>query len=272
MPKYPTTKENKIKFPEAPSGFINITKWIPPFVPVKNGHGFYGVVAEDSIDGTLQCHVCGEWKQQLASHYSSKHKMTGEDYRKKFGLLDSTALKSKRIRLLQSAVISKLQKEGKMNVGNKRNANGKSYGFKKNNKHASNRKGKPKALEAQNKFGVCDLQITDKIIELSRKLGKTPTLIDIREHYGIGLVTIMHSRYGSYVKYCKEHLKMKPNYSSYNPRPKKEYVAMLLDKGRKALKEGKPLLIKKLLSNSDSRTMYKYFKNFKDYKKQLLNK
>ena len=60
MPKYKTNKKNKIPYQDAPSGYIKIKKWVPPFAPVKEGFGFVGVLAEDLKSGKLQCHVCGK--------------------------------------------------------------------------------------------------------------------------------------------------------------------------------------------------------------------
>jgi hypothetical protein len=267
MPIYKNKEAKTIEYESAPSGYVNIGKWEPPFAPVKKGFGFFGVLAEDSEDGKLQCHVCGEWFEQLPTHISRKHKMTGAQYREKYGLFRSTALKSKRIRLLQSKVITKLQKEGKMQLGN---TNG--YGFKKKNKEAGNRKGKAKALESQNRYGVCDLQIMTKIIDLSNKLGKTPTLVDIKKEYGGGLIAIMHSRYGSYIKYCRQYLKLKPNFSSHNPKfkTKKAWREHLLAMGKDGIKKGRPVTVNGLLPLNESRYVYRYFKSFGDYKKQLL--
>lgn len=271
MPSYKHKTKKKIKYPEAPSGYINIEKWEPPFMPIHNGFGYIGIVAEDSKTGELQCHVCGKWYQILCSHFAAKHQMNGVEYRKKFELLNSTALKSKRIRLLQSELISKMQKQGKMNLGNKKNKNGKKYGFTKNNAEAANRLGTKRAKEQQNKYGVCDLQVMTKIISLARKIGKTPTLTDIKKEYGGALISVMHLRYGSYVKYCRNYLKMEPNFSTHNPRfkSKKEWRDHLLEEGRQAVKKGKEITVKKLLPVNEQRYIYKYFKNFKDYKSKL---
>ena len=271
MPTYKNKTQNKIAYPDAESGYINIEKWEPPFMPVKKGFGFIGVVAEDSKTGNLQCHVCGNWYQQLPTHYTSAHKLDGEQYRKKFGLLAGTALKSKRIRLLQSALISKMQKEGKMNLGNRPNNNGRTYGFTEGNPEAANRKGIKKAIEAQNKHGVCDLQIMTKIIALGKKLGKTPTLTDIKTEYGQSVISVMHLRYGSYIKYCREKLKLTPNFSNYNPKypTKKSMRNHLLEIGRQGIKEGKEVKIKHLLPPNEQRYLYRVFKGFKDYKSKL---
>ena len=264
MPHYKHKTQKTIPYTEAPSGYINIEKWEPPFMPVKKGFGYHGIVAEDSKTGELQCHVCGKWTEMLTSHFSAKHKLTGVQYRKKFGLLTSTALKSKRIRLLQSKLITKLQKEGKMNVGNKGG-----YGFTKGNKESANRKGIKKADEAKNKYGVCDLQIMTKIIDLSKKLGKTPSLCEIEKEYGRGLITIMHYRYGSYIKYCRNYLKLTPLYSNHNPKPVKEVKKEIIEAGNKVIKEYGKFSIGKM-PIKEGRYIYKHFKNVKNFKKYLI--
>ena len=271
MPTYKNNKLKVLKYEDAPSGYISINKWEPPFAPVKQGFGFIGVLAEDSKTGQLQCAECGKWYEQMPTHYSSKHGMTGKEYRKKFGLLDSTALKSKRIRLIQSQVMTDFRATGQKKFLRK---------FKKNNKEAANRKGIKKAIESQNKYGVCDLQIMTKIIELGKEIGKTPTLVDIKEKYGGGIITLMHSRYGSYIGYCRDYLKMTPNFSSFNPQfgSNKAWREHLLELGREKLAEGKPLTVHGLLGTKENpqtketRYIYKYFKSFGEYKKQLLQK
>lgn len=210
MPNYPKTMSKKIKW-DSPSGYVIIGKYIPPFERVLNGFGYMGVIVEDHGNGKLQCHICGEFHETLPNHLR-KHKISGTEYKRRFGLLMSTALKSKRLRLRQSQVM----------VGLRRKYKQCNYKFKKNNYQAGNRKGILKALESKNKFGVCDLQIMERILELSKEMGKTPTLIDVKERYGGGIITLMHKRYGSYVRYCKQ-LGLEPNISNYNPLYTKEY-------------------------------------------------
>jgi len=263
MPQYPNKTKKTIKYPQAPSGRINIEKWQPPFVNNATGYGFVGVLAEDTKTGELQCSECGKWFEQLPTHYTTQHKINGEQYRKKFGLFSSTALKSKRLRLIQSKVMIDFRKTDKKKFLRK---------FPKGNKESGNRKGKKKAIEAQNKFGVCDLQIMTKIIALSEKLGKTPTLTDIKAEYGQKMISVMYLRYGSYIKYCREYLKMTPNFSTHNPKfqSTKSWHDHLIALGKVALKAGKKVKCHGFLPDNESRYVYRYFKGFADYKKQLL--
>lgn len=261
MPAYPNKKNKKtIPYKDAPSGSINIEKWVPPFMPVRKGFGFMGVLAQDSKSGDLQCHVCGKWYEQLPTHIV-KHGLDGSSYRERFGLLTNTALKSQRIRLIHSQVMVNFRKTGKKKFLRK---------FKKGNTESANRKGKPKALESQNQYGNCDLQIMTKIINLGRKLGKTPSLVDIKAEFGGGIISTMHSRYGSYIKYCREYLKMEPNRSTHNPWSKKKWREYLLEVGKKAIEQGRPLTIKKLLPVNEQRYIYKHFRSFENYKQLLL--
>ena len=274
MPKYKHTTLKTIKYKDAPSGSINIGKWVPPFKKVKGGFGFVGVIAEDTKTGQLQCHHCGKWYQQLQTHMI-KHKLNGESYRAKYGLLSSTALKSKRIRLIHSKTCRASIKAGKMNKGN---IGG--YGFKKRNIYAANRKGKKTGEEAKNRHGVCDLQIMSKIMKLSKKLGKTPSLIDIKKEYGQGIISIMHSRYGSYIKYCKNTLNLTPCYSSHNPRLKNDAQRRkdLIEQGKisykknKLWKKGTKLTMRALFGIRSKQGTYvtKLYSSSKDYKKKLL--
>lgn len=211
MPNYPTITSRKIKY-DSPSGYARIGKYIEPFKKNDTGFGFEGVVLEDAKSGKIQCSICGEWFEQMAMHLRFAHKINSADYKKRFGLLQSTALKSKRMRLAQSKIIISLRKSNKKCR----------YKFEKNNLFAGNRKNKPKAEESKNKYGVCDLQIMQRIIELKEELGKTPTLIDLRDRYGFGFVTLLHKRYGSYVSYCREN-GFDPNFSNYNPKYSRNY-------------------------------------------------
>jgi hypothetical protein len=210
MPPYPKLQLTEIKY-NSPSGIAIVGKYVPPFEEVLNGFGYLGVVITDKGTGKIQCHICGEWHENLPTHLR-RHNITASNYKLKFGLLQSTALKSRKLRLAQSKLMIKMrQSHPKHRIK-----------FKKNNQWAGNRKNKPKALESRNKYGVCDVQISQRIIDLTKRLGKTPTLIDIYNEFGGGFIAVLHSRYGSYVQFCK-NLGLTPNFSNYNPKYDKKY-------------------------------------------------
>lgn len=261
MPEYPQTKQKTISY-DSPSGFINIGKWVPPFEPVVGGFGYVGVLAEDSVSGKLQCHECGGWYELLSAHAAAAHGLINGKYQEKYGLSRSTALKCMRVRKIQSAVIQKLQREGKMAVGNNL---GKSP-IVKGNKYAANRKGKPKSVETQNKHGVCDVQMADRITQLATKLGRTPSLTEVIDEYGGGTASIIHSRYGSYITYVKK-LGMTPLTSSYNPKHSRE---SLIQSGMNGVLNGGKLLAKKILTQSEQRKVYQIFGSWGAWKKAVL--
>ncbi|KKK84548.1 hypothetical protein LCGC14_2782250, partial [marine sediment metagenome] len=75
---------------------------------------------------------------------------------------------------------------------------------------------------------------------------------------------------GSYVKYCRDSLKLEPLSSMSNPTSKKVWRERLLKEGRENLKSGKRLVISEIVSSSSNRYIYKFFKNFGEYNKKLL--
>lgn len=249
MPEYPKITDRKIKY-DSPSGYAHIGKYIPPFEKNDTGFGFKGVVIEDFKSGKIQCSICGEWFEQLVQHLQAKHNIDCKEYKRRFGLLQSTALKSKQMRLKQSAIMIKLRKENKSNR----------YKFERHNHQAGNRKGTIRGVESKNKYGVCDLQIMQKVIELKEELGKTPTLVDLKERYGGGFLFHLHKRYGSYVKYCNQ-IGMNPCYSNFNPKYSREYF---IEKAR-----GKNPSIN-IFTINEGRALYKYFpKGIKELKAEV---
>lgn len=257
MPKYPETTLNTIKY-DSPSGEININKWIPPFQEIENGFGFVGVLAEDTASGKLQCHICGKWYDLLTTHVFAKHKITSSEYCEKFGLSRGTALKCMRIRNRQSEVMLGMRKKHAKHR----------MKFKKGNTQSGNRLGKPKSIETQNRHGVCDLQILDKMTSLKNKLGRTPALTEVIEEYGQAMASMMHLRYNGYLSFLRDN-GWTPVVSSHNPKYSKEYF---LNIGLKALKSGKPLVGRKLLDENELRNIYNYYSSTKIWKAAVMRK
>ena len=249
MPSYPKTLNRKIKY-DSPSGYAHIGKYVPPFEKNNTGFGFKGVVVEDFGNGKIQCSICGEWFEQMAQHLNHRHRLTSLQYKRIFGLLLSTALKSKRMRLKQAEVMIKMRKSHPKHR----------MKFKRSNEFAGNRKGIKKAEESKNKYGVCDLQIMQKVIELKEELGKVPTLVDLKERYGVSFIFHLHKKYKSYIAYCHK-MKWTPNFSSRNPKYSREYFI------EKAM-SNEPCL--RIFTINEGRALYKYFpRGINELKKEV---
>lgn len=256
MPYYPTIKLKTIDYP-SPSGKINISKWVLPFQKVEKGFGFHGVIAEDSETGQQQCHVCGNWYELLSTHIFFKHNLISNDYRDEFGLLRSTALKSIKIRKKASETMLMLRKKHAKHR----------LKFSKKNKESGNRKGIPKAEESANKYGVCDLQVADRIIKLKENLGRTPSLSEVIDKYGGGFSTLIHNRYKSYIDYIQS-LNMTPLFSSHNPKYSYEFF---IEKAKESIRGRQDFSIKKIFTQYEQRRIYHFFGSWGNLKSIVLN-
>lgn len=54
--------------------------------PVIGGFGYYGILMCDSLDGKVQCHICGYWFDHLGAHVRVHDRMSADDYREEFEL------------------------------------------------------------------------------------------------------------------------------------------------------------------------------------------
>lgn len=257
MPYYPNTKINTIEY-DSPSGKINVGKWVPPFRKIEDGFGFMGVVAEDVGTGKLQCHICGKWYEGMTTHVWATHKINTLQYKERFGLFRGTPLRSRRIRKIQSETMHKMRKKDAKHR----------HKFPKGepNKAAGNRKGQKKPLENQNRFGVCDLQVVDKIRILADKLGKTPTLLEIIAEYGAGFSFAIHKRHGGYIALLKK-MGLEPVTSSHNPKYSQEYF---VKKGVEAALNNNPLVGSQIFNQSEARNIYQYFTSQKEWKREVI--
>ena len=126
----------------------------------------------------------------------------------------------------------------------------------------------PKPVEGQNRYGVCDLQVIDKIKTLQEELGgKTPPLTMVIDRFGGAFSTLIHNRYGGYIKFVKS-LGMIPVTSSHTPKYSKKYFIKL---GIKALRQGKELVGRKILNQSEVRNIYNYFPSQKAWRNAVIN-
>lgn len=96
------------------------TNYKEPLKLVKDGYGYEGTLAADETGNHLQCHICGMFFEQLASHIYHTHSLKAREYKKKFGLAQSSVLMGERIRSKliasgqrQSPRLVEMQKKGK---------------------------------------------------------------------------------------------------------------------------------------------------------------
>lgn len=71
----------------------------------------YGEVGRLVIDGDrLECHACGNWFENLATHVRRSHDLLADEYKSIFGLKTSTGLTSPRLRSISASVGRKSMK------------------------------------------------------------------------------------------------------------------------------------------------------------------
>ena len=73
-----------------------------PYMEVKKGYGYLGVILYDDVEKKIQCHICGQLFPRLSNHIRA-HKISGADYKEKFGLNKTTPLQIKELSEQQSA-------------------------------------------------------------------------------------------------------------------------------------------------------------------------
>src|SRR5438552_814235 len=67
-----------------------------PFIPA--GRSVLGALEYNQADDTLKCHECGVFTGMLGRHAAIRHKIPARQYKRKFGLNQSTALVSETVR------------------------------------------------------------------------------------------------------------------------------------------------------------------------------
>jgi hypothetical protein len=172
---------------------ITFTNYKEPLREVKEGYGYLGTLGIRTDDGKLQCHICGECFDNLAAHTSRTHGVSKREYKRKFKIAGSTRLVSDKVRL-------KLSKNTPLNGLKKMHSSklAKEKARKATVQNNKSRKGKRESLEIRNKKGSCPDQLIQKILDLKKKLGKTPSIKEFKKEYGSTLAYNIYQTYGSY--------------------------------------------------------------------------
>lgn len=198
--KYKITDERVVADNSSPTGktYIGIAK--KPLVKVEKGFGWYGVLAQTDNREFVQCHECGIWFRRLsAGHLEKFHKLSVQEYRKKYGILVQTGLIADAFSYKKEESARKFMFENwkdpkfraKM-IEQLRKGAEKSAKTNKGNKHSTERILKD---EHNNKYALCEKQLGYRIVEYIRKYKFLPTGSVKGE--GDNIVHALITRYGS---------------------------------------------------------------------------
>lgn len=164
------------------NGNIHIYRDKGPYV--KAGKSVMGALEYDEKNDALKCHVCGEWKSNLAGHLVS-HNLTARAYKLKFGLRRRTALIGERTRAKISIAASKRNFSV---TRNKPEFRKKQLAAVKNNKYSTHERATQEMLNSRMH---CKAQLLQKFRSVAAAVGHTPTKTELKE-YGMSWQSLVH--------------------------------------------------------------------------------
>lgn len=134
--------------------------------------GWSGVLLRDKNTDEVQCHICGKWFHFLGMHIVSKHVISCDYYRAKYGLKNKQALCS---RAYSTARRELAEKQGHLKPSNGKlpRAPGRKYGMSHRLNNLTD--------QHLNINGMCDLQLQRRYLIISEQLGKPPTYQDLKK-------------------------------------------------------------------------------------------
>lgn len=170
-----------------------------PYTTVDTKHfGYIGVLLSDKNTGKVQCHICGVWKETLAFHIFTFHKMRTSKYKKMFGF-------PRRFPLCSTEHSAKMAKAGLASSERlKKHRFKKGHKIKNKIKRLKNLKKTLYSESFNNKFNLCKDQILRRIGIVADKVGHFPTQTEMEEHDSACLAGLIR-RYGSWNKFKGKH-------------------------------------------------------------------
>lgn len=187
--KYRITDERVMSY-DSPTGkaYIGISK--RPLQKVTNGYGFKGVLIQTDNREFIQCHVCGKWRRIITTIHLKSHNLTQEEYKKKFGLLKTTALVS-------DSMSYSLEERGRKNIERfNLTEQAESSRFKPRNKlQQMARKEIVNNDEHNNRYALCEKQLGFRLIEYIKQYRILPSRGQKKD--GGMIAKALYRRYGS---------------------------------------------------------------------------
>jgi hypothetical protein len=154
-------------------------KAVEPFMEVKRGYGYQGIVLHDDVNDTIQCHLCGKFFDNLGQHIWMKHKTKSADYKIEYGLTLRTPLCStKRSNNLRQIAEQRL-KEGTLKPAKASDA---ARMANRNKKHNYKYRRQGSNMLLKNRNGLCELQIKYRYDIVSDIVKRIPMQSDILKY------------------------------------------------------------------------------------------
>lgn len=145
-----------------------------PFMEVKRGYGYQGVVMYDDAEDKVQCHICGNWFENVGQHSAIAHQLKAEDYKLSFGLTLSTALCGRK----------KSKRDREIGLSRREHFNSVRNVWTKTHRPRRRKNYIPPhgSMRAKNRKGLCDLQIRSRYEVVKSIVGKDPSRDDFQKY------------------------------------------------------------------------------------------
>lgn len=152
-------------------------KSVEPFMEVKRGHGYQGVVMYDDTEDKVQCHVCARWFESLGYHVKQAHKIDARAYRLEYGLSLRTPLCG---HVLSRAHSNSAKKQYASKASNLIKAS-------RRNRTRTRPYRRPAIFYSQtqqhkNRLGLCDLQMRARYQVVKTTVRREPSWGDLNRH------------------------------------------------------------------------------------------
>ena len=178
---------------------LTLTNYKEPLISIPKGKGFgyYGTIINTNDGKYIQCHICGKLFTSLPGHILNGHKKKVADYKEEFGLAKMTALVSESERFVLKDRYLKwfnsMSEEEKQKFSQTRKDNWKKF-------IKGRRRGQPGlSLEDKNKRGTCPDQLLEKIREVAKTLGHTPSKLEFIQTLGTQrYIHLIYKTFGSW--------------------------------------------------------------------------
>lgn len=148
-----------------------------PFEP--SGKSIRGALEYDRATDRVRCHECGEWYGMLAPHLKTRHLMGIREYRLDHGLAMQTALCGAKLsrfhRRHRSGLREFTPRTGRAHAGIATAAR-----LKARQKRSASPVPQTLTTETRNLYSKCHAQLLARVAGLSRIVGRTPTLAELR--------------------------------------------------------------------------------------------